>query len=460
MRLRLARIGRSTLPASVALLGVAATSLAVHVTDDVARTSGSTWQRVTLDLAVAALGFGLTFLFARGLDRLIERYQKSEERSRFLEAFAEFLTGSHDFENGIAPLASLLVPLLADECFIDIRLKGGRVRRTTSHGRVSDFDLGAAESLDVTPVVFDDGSGLIVPLRARDRAFGAITLLGTKRGRRFRSGDLEFITGLARQAALALDNARLRVEAERANRMKDEFLATLSHELRTPMNVIIGWLEVLAQEDVDANSRNEILTILERNAKLQVQLIDDLLDVSRLSRGKFVLMIRDEDVAALAHEAFRGLMPAARAKEIDLDISIGPGSHRAPIDADRVRQVLWNILSNAVKFTSAGGRVSLSVETEAESVRVSVKDTGQGIDPAFLPYVFDRFRQEDGSFTRSQGGLGLGLSIASHLVELHGGRLRAESAGRGKGATFIVELRRSPEVSDSRRQESWIAAEI
>lgn len=460
--MRIAKITKSYVPLSVAAVGAVATGLAVQVADIVASTSGSNFQRWSADAVIAIFGLSLSFFFSRGLDRFIEKYLKSEERAKFLGAFSEFLSRSFDFETGIGPLASLLVPLLGDECMIDLIADNGRIRRTTSASLVTEYDLSRFAILNQNPALFDDGSGLIVPMKARDRVFGTLTLMWTERKRRYRAEDLAFLSDVARRAALALDNARLQAEAERANRLKDEFLTTLSHELRTPMNVILGWIDVLEcdDENVDRESLRTILRTLHRNAKIQMQLIDDLLDVSRIANGKFVLMIKTEDLARIAREALQSVVPAARAREIELDLKIGGGSHFAAVDGDRIHQVLWNLLSNAVKFTAPGGRVEVRVENSCDTVSIAVEDTGQGIEPKFLPHVFDRFSQEDGTFTRSQGGLGIGLAIASHLVELHGGQLRAESAGRGKGSTFTIELKRVEKISEPRPVDSWIAAEI
>jgi signal transduction histidine kinase/CheY-like chemotaxis protein len=229
---------------------------------------------------------------------------------------------------------------------------------------------------------------------------------------------------------------RARAEAEAANRIKDEFLATLSHELRTPLTSLLGWACLLRGSQVDENLHERGLEAIERNAKIQAQLIDDLLDVSRIISGKLKLQVRPLDVSSSIESAIAVVRPAANAKNIELvyekDSSIGAISG----DPARMQQVIWNLLSNAVKFTPEGGYIEVRVERANGHVRITVADTGQGISREFLPQVFDRFRQEDSSTTRNYGGLGLGLAIVRHLVELHGGTVQAESPGEGLGATF------------------------
>ena len=229
---------------------------------------------------------------------------------------------------------------------------------------------------------------------------------------------------------------RARAEAEAANRMKDEFLATLSHELRTPLTSLLGWSSVLREAKRDEKVLNQGLEAIDRNARVQAQLIDDLLDVSRIVSGKLNLDVRPLDISSVTRAAINVVRPAADAKNIKLDYSAEPGVGAISADSARVHQIVWNLLSNAVKFTPQGGQITIRIEQDGPHARITVKDTGQGIDAEFLPRVFDRFRQADSSTTRSFGGLGLGLAIVRHLVELHGGTVSAESEGVGKGATF------------------------
>jgi PAS domain S-box-containing protein len=249
-----------------------------------------------------------------------------------------------------------------------------------------------------------------------------------------------------------------RAEAEAANRTKDEFLAVLSHELRTPLNPILGWARLLRQRQFDPVTQERALETIERNAKLQTQLIEDLLDVSRILRGKLSIQVSSVDLAATIEAALETVQLAAEAKSIQIHTILDPSVKQVAGDPNRLQQVIWNLLSNAVKFTPVGGQVEVQLEqVEPGSVgekssdpsthalthpyaQITVRDTGKGISPNFLPYVFDYFRQADGTTTRQTGGLGLGLAIARHLVELHGGIIRVESLGEGQGATFQVWL--------------------
>ncbi|HEU4794505.1 MAG TPA: ATP-binding protein [Pyrinomonadaceae bacterium] len=244
---------------------------------------------------------------------------------------------------------------------------------------------------------------------------------------------------------LLLRAERARSEAEAANRIKDEFLATLSHELRTPLTSLLGWSSVLRESRRDEKVLAQGLDAIDRNARVQAQLIDDLLDVSRIVSGKLNLDVRPLDVGSVTRAAINVVQPAADAKEITLDYWAQPGLGAISADSARLQQIIWNLLSNAVKFTPHGGKISIRVERAGSNATVTVSDTGQGIAREFLPRVFDRFRQADSSTTRSFGGLGLGLAIVRHLVELHGGTVSAESDGVGRGATFAVSF---PLLSD------------
>jgi signal transduction histidine kinase/CheY-like chemotaxis protein len=237
---------------------------------------------------------------------------------------------------------------------------------------------------------------------------------------------------------LLLRAERARAEAEAANRIKDEFLATLSHELRTPLTSLLGWSSVLREAKRDEKVLNQGLDAIDRNARVQAQLIDDLLDVSRIVSGKLNLDVRPLDIASVARAAINVVRPAADAKGISLDYCAEPGLGAISADSARLHQIIWNLLSNAVKFTPHGGKIFVRVERDGLDARVTVSDTGQGVEAEFLPRVFDRFRQADSSTTRSFGGLGLGLAIVRHLVELHGGTVSAQSDGVNKGATFSV----------------------
>ncbi|MEH2436754.1 MAG: ATP-binding protein [Nostoc sp.] len=231
-----------------------------------------------------------------------------------------------------------------------------------------------------------------------------------------------------------------RADAEVANRMKDEFLATLSHELRTPLNAILGWTQLLKNRKFDETTTTRALETIERNTKSLAQLIEDVLDVSRIIRGTLHLNIHRVKLVLLVEAAIETVYPAAQAKEISINCKFDPEVGVVAGDGNRLQQVVWNLLSNAVKFTPKGGRIDLQLERVESCVQIRVSDTGVGIPAEFLCHVFERFLQKDSSSTRSHGGLGLGLAIVRHLVELHGGTVSAESPGIGQGATFIVNL--------------------
>jgi PAS domain S-box-containing protein len=242
-----------------------------------------------------------------------------------------------------------------------------------------------------------------------------------------------------RQELLAREQS-LRTQAEAAGRMRDEFLATVSHELRTPLNAILGWATMLNKDKLDAPVASRAIESIERNAKRQAELIEDLLDVSRIISGKVRLEVKPVVVTSIINEALDAVRPAAEAKSIRLDVKIDPAAEHLRADPTRLQQVIWNLLSNSIKFTHAGGEVTVSVKRIASMAEISVHDTGEGINPDFLPYVFDRFQQADSSVTRKHGGLGLGLAITRHLVEMHGGTIKAQSDGKNLGATFTVSL--------------------
>ncbi|HVQ15543.1 MAG TPA: ATP-binding protein, partial [Vicinamibacterales bacterium] len=239
---------------------------------------------------------------------------------------------------------------------------------------------------------------------------------------------------------------------QRASRMKDEFLTMLSHELRTPLNAILGWSQILA---ANPNPTSETvrpgLATIERNVRVQAQLIEDLLDVSRITEGRLRLDVKQVSLGDVVDEALASIRPAADAKQIRLQTMLDRQSDHVNGDPARLQQVVWNLLSNAVKFTSKGGQIQVLLERVNSHVSLSVSDNGEGIAPEFLPYVFERFRQADQTTTRAFGGLGLGLSIVKHLVELHGGTVKVKSEGKAQGSSFIVELplrlqRREPDA--------------
>lgn len=304
-------------------------------------------------------------------------------------------------------------------------------------------------------------SYLAVPVISRSGEVIGGLLFGHSEPGIFTDRTEQIIVGVAAQAAIAIDNARLyqttqraaaeretllaneraaRSEAERMSEMKDEFLATLSHELRTPLNAILGWSQMLQHGIHSEADLRKGLNTIERNARVQAQLIEDLLDMSRITSGKVRLDVQSVEPASFIEAAMETVRPAADAKGIALTVRLAPDAGPVSGDPGRLQQIIWNLLSNAIKFTPRGGKVELVLERVSSHIEISVTDTGVGIKPHFLAHVFERFRQADGSTTRRYGGLGLGLAIVKSLVEMHGGTVLANSLGENRGATFTVHL--------------------
>jgi signal transduction histidine kinase len=284
-----------------------------------------------------------------------------------------------------------------------------------------------------------------VPLRIEGEVAG-VMYVGARVTNRFTAADLELLGHAADRIVLALQRARV-VERERqareaqaAVRAKEDFIAVLSHELRTPLTAIVGWVRMLRSGRIDPERAQRALAGIERSAVMQAQMVDDLLDLSRILAGKMEIEQQPVDLSALVERAVETVRMEADARGVTLTTAIDPAAPVVLGDGRRLQQVVTNLLTNAIKFTEAGGRIEVGLERAGESARVRVTDTGQGIDPAVLPFVFDRFRQGDIDTQGRHGGLGLGLSIVRHLVELHGGTVTAESPGRGRGATFTVTL--------------------
>jgi PAS domain S-box-containing protein len=272
----------------------------------------------------------------------------------------------------------------------------------------------------------------------------------TERGRLFFDADGDRIVGISRDVTAEHDAAQererllkserdARDEAERQSRLKDEFLATLSHELRTPMNAILGWLSIL-EGGKPIREVHAALAVIAKNARIQAKLIEDLLDMNRLLSGNVRLEVATVDVGTLLQTTVQSLQPAADARGVQLIAAVESNVGEIVADSRRLQQVMWNLVHNAIKFCGNQGRVEIHGARTPEGLQIAVKDNGQGISPSFLPHVFERFRQQDASSTRAAFGLGLGLSIAKHLVELHGGHIVAHSAGDGQGATFLVHM--------------------
>jgi signal transduction histidine kinase len=411
-----------------------------------------------------------------------------EHELRFLADASAILSSSLDYQKTMRALARLAVPIFGDYCAVDVLRDDGtfervdlvvddparaeladRLRKFAPTRAVHGPAMEAIES--GKPVIENDASPakgrrsaqsaehlelirqwgtrsfMMVPLRARGRSLGLFTV-GSFSGRQYGDRDLTLAENVAARAALALDNALLYRDAQDANRLKEDFLATLSHELRTPLNALLGWIHMLKMPNADEATKKRAVESIERNARAQAVLINDLLDVSRVVSGKLHLEQKPVDLSAVALAAIDAVRPAARARDLELNVAIGSITRDVWGDPDRLQQIVWNVLSNAVKFTPAGGRIDLALEETGGAVQISITDTGVGIAPAFLPHVFERFRQADSSTTRAQSGLGLGLSIVRNLVDLHGGTVTAASRGLGQGATFTVTLpTRRPDVA-------------
>jgi signal transduction histidine kinase/DNA-binding response OmpR family regulator len=410
------------------------------------------------------------------------RAEAAQKRSAFLAEASAVLASSLDYQATLDRLARLAVPELADWCVVDMVAEDGSIHQlAVAHHNPAKVALAwdldrrypdnpkAQEGVpkvirtgqpELFPEITDEllqavardaehlqivrglglKSGLIVPLIAHGRSLGTLSFGTAESGRRFVAEDLALAEDLARRAALAVDNARLYSQAQEANRLKDEFLATLSHELRTPLSGVLGWTHILRSVPQDQAMLTRGLEIIERSARAQVQLIEDILDVSRIVTGKLRLEVQPVMLAGVVEAAVEASRPTAEAKGIRLNSALV--SPEAPVagDPNRLQQVVWNLLANALKFTPRGGQVEVGLTPFDGHAQITVTDTGQGIKPEFLPYVFERFRQADSSSTRAHGGLGLGLAIVRHLVELHGGHVGVESAGEGRGATFWVRL--------------------
>ncbi len=413
----------------------------------------------------------------------IDDRKRAEKAEQFLAIASSVLVSSLDYQTTLASLMRLVVPTLADYCFFDRVLPDEALERVVCQNRTSTPQGWVAQmqpfvpprdrridpinealrtgSVQYIPQVSEEWlqavalnsdhlqvlragqitTWMTIPLVARDRKLGALTLcLTATSGRRYTHTDLAMAEELAARAALALDNAQLYRQAQEVNRIKDEFLAVLSHELRSPLNPILGWTKLLRTRKLDQATTDRALEVIERNAQLQTQLIGDLLDVSRILRGKLSLDIASISLVPVIEAAIETVQLAAEAKSIQIQTQLDPQVGFISGDAGRLQQVFWNLLSNAVKFTPEGGQVEVHLTQHYSTVQIQVRDTGKGIRPDFLPYVFDHFRQADSTTTRTFGGLGLGLAIVRNLVELHGGIVQVESAGEDQGATFTVRL--------------------
>jgi PAS domain S-box-containing protein len=416
------------------------------------------------------------------MKRARERIERAGRRDTFLAEVTAALASSLDFSETVKALAHRAVPVIADWCAVDlVNEEGALARVAVAHVdpakvKIAEALLDAYSDPDapyspqavhrtgkpwLIASITDDVlvqtskgdaerlemlrqlglvSYLIVPISAHDRVLGTLTLAMAESGLHYTDEDLRLAEEVGARTALTLENAQAYQQMETANRLKDEFLATLSHELRTPLNAVTGYARMLKAGAISKEKTPHALDVMDRNAASLSQIVEDVLDVSRIISGKTRLDVHPMELAKLLRDAIASVTPAIDAKGLHLRTSLDANAGRVLGDPDRLQQVVWNLLSNAVKFTPSGGRVEVRLERRQSDVDIVVSDTGNGISGEFLPYVFERFRQAEAGPTRRHGGLGLGLAIARHLVEMHGGTIKAHSPGLGKGATFRVTL--------------------
>ena len=379
-----------------------------------------------------------TPLVATGAVMDISERHKLEEHDRMLADATEAFASAGDYDRTLASVASSLVPRFAAACCAHFR-DGDDIRMVSCAGdaRLVPSDQQVAGVIESSTAV-TGRQILILPLRGRTNAFGAMSFVAG--GPSFDRSDVAFATEMVDRIAVSIDHARLFNDLQRANRVKDEFLATLSHELRTPLNAVLGWTRMLRRGTVPPDRTAAILETIERNAAAQMQLVEELLDLSAMAAGGLRLNITRVDLRDIISGAVETVRPAAEAKGLRLNVTLSDRVDEIAGDPARLRQVLWNLLANAVKFTPAGGTINVRLAEGAADVELTVRDSGPGIPPDFLPHVFEPFRQGDGSSTRIVGGLGLGLAIVRHIVEAHGGTVGAHSDGLGHGSMFSVRL--------------------
>jgi PAS domain S-box-containing protein len=368
-------------------------------------------------------------IISKTLDGIITSWNKGAER-----------IFGYTAEEAVGKSVTMLIPPdhADEEPAILARLRAGeRIEhyetvRVTKDGRLIDI------SLTVSPIKGPKGQIIGASKIARD-------ITDQRQARKALDAAYDAAKRARAEAEqAAAENKRLYQQAEESSRLKEEFLATISHELRTPLSAILGWTRMLRLGQLSGEDHAKALDTIERNARAQAQLIDDLLDVSRIVTGKLRMDVRPSDPNTFIDAAVEAVRPAADAKGVRVQKVMDTGAVSIPGDPVRLQQVVWNLLSNAIKFTPRGGRVQIRSERVNSHLEIVVSDTGQGISPDFLPHVFDRFRQADQKTSRQHGGMGLGLAIVRHLVELHGGTVRANSDGVGQGATFTVQLPISP----------------
>jgi len=419
--------------------------------------------------------------------QMYDSQRRRRLESEFLAEAGAILTGSLDYRDTLARLADRAVPQIADWCAFYLKSGSGeggferrqlatlegveaeriecllraapgesdeafsveRVARTGVAVLIGQWDEAncvncsaerrdAADAIGVVSIV-------VVPLVAHGRTLGALALGSLTKEATFGPAELRFAQDLAYRTALSIDAVLAYEEARTANHLKDEFLANLSHELRTPLNAIVGYAQMLRTGAMAEEKKARAYEVLDKNASALTQIVEDVLDISRIVSGKIRLQLQPVPLAPIVIHSIETVQPGADAKGVQVDVETGAEALGVAGDADRLQQVFWNLLSNAVKFTPREGRIVVRMGQNNGFCEVIVSDDGAGIDPKFLPHIFERFRQGDSRFGREHGGLGLGLAIARQIVEMHGGTITAESAGQGQGATFRVSLPALPQ---------------
>jgi signal transduction histidine kinase len=411
---------------------------------------------------------------------LIEEHRKRENEQHFLIDANGILAASLDYHTTLSNIARVCVPYLADCAYVDIVQRSLKVRRAAvvhrnpsrerlvrrlerfndmegAFGRAKVLRTGRPEIYSVVSPALESAiavndahlriiralgfkSYMCLPLRSRGETMGVIGLMREAGSDSYTPSDLALAENLADRAALALDNAALFKREQEANRLKDDFLATVSHELRSPLTPILGAIYMLRLRCGDRAELDPALDIIERNANRQARIVEDLLDISNIAKGTFELAKRWTKIAPVIEAAVDNARAAADALGIRIHADLDYSDRDVYCDPDRIHQAIANLLANAIKFTAAGGQINVRLSEQEKVVRITVSDLGTGIPSQFLPHVFERFRQADRFNTRGQGGLGVGLTIVRHIVERHGGTVHAESLGEGRGAVFTIDL--------------------
>jgi PAS domain S-box-containing protein len=399
----------------------------------------------------------------------VHRQKVLEEGSRVLRQANELFTSTLDEHIVLERLPQMIVPALADWCTVDLLNDDGTLQRViVAHADPAKTDIAdqlRRGDISLPPAADDvmrDGQGMIlhdisdemhlemvrvlgieslisVPMTVRGKPLGIIRMISCESQRHYGEEELELICEVGRRAATAIDNARLYAQAANANRAKDIFLATLSHEMKTPLTAILGWTRMLKIKGRNSEFFDEALQAIEQSACVQEHLIEDILDVSRVIAGKLLIEKKTTNLRDVVRAAVEIIIPAAEQNGVHLRVNDGLDL-AVQGDEMRLRQVIWNLLTNAVKFTPAGGFIEVTTERQQNEARVCIRDSGRGVRADALPHLFEQFHQANVADRAKHGGLGLGLAIVRHLVDAHGGHVEAHSAGEGKGSEFIVTL--------------------